>query len=408
MERHTLFELNEYIRQVLALNLPDALWVSCELFDASSSKGHWYLSLVQKSEDSDEVQARAEGIIWRKQYLKLQRKIGKELQQLLQPGTEVLLQVRVDFHERYGYKLLVEDIDLSYTLGQMELQRRATLERLQKEQLTGRNRLRTMPVIPQRLAVISAQQAAGLQDFLRQLEQNEYGYKYYAKLFPAAMQGLNTSPEVIKQLQKIEAAVRPYDAVVIIRGGGARLDLAAFDDYALCKAVAECALPVIVGIGHEVDDVLLDQVAHTSLKTPTAAAEYLLNRSMQLEAGLQYLGQDIGQYARNLMQQAGMALERFEQQLQLLPRQQLNRANQSLQNIQEQLAPNLRSQLRFEQQRLEQYDQLLQLLSPEATLARGYSLTLKDGAILRSSKQAKKGDTITTRFKDGDLNSEVR
>ena len=407
MEQHTLFELNEYIRQVLALNLPDALWVSCELSQVSRSKGHYYLSLVEKSDAKEEIRARAEGIIWRRQYLRLQRKIGSELPKLLQAGTQVLLQVRVDFHERYGYKLLIEDIDLSYTLGQMELQRRETLARLQTEQLLGRNKKVPLAAVPQRLAIISAEQAAGLQDFLRQLEQNEYGYAFQARLFPAAMQGERTGPEIIQQLQAIAQAKRPYDTIVIIRGGGARLDLATFDDFELCKAVAACPLPVLVGIGHEVDDVLLDQVAHTALKTPTAAAEFLIGRAMQFEAGLLQAGQRASQLAQQQIKRAELQLERLGQQLQLLPRQHLRRETERLNGLQQQLPPVLRLRLRQEKERLRQFEQLLQLLRPEATLARGYSLTLKDGKIISSHAQVQAGEQITTRFKDGDLNSEV-
>ena len=407
MEQHTLFELNEYIRQVLALNLPDALWVSCELSQVSRSKGHYYLSLVEKSDAKEEIRARAEGIIWRRQYLRLQRKIGGELPKLLQAGTQVLLQVRVDFHERYGYKLLIEDIDLSYTLGQMELQRRETLARLQAEQLLGRNKKMPLAAVPQRLAIISAEQAAGLQDFLRQLEQNEYGYAFQARLFPAAMQGERTGLEIIQQLQAIAQAKRPYDTIVIIRGGGARLDLATFDDFELCKAVAACPLPVLVGIGHEVDDVLLDQVAHTALKTPTAAAEFLIGRAMQFEAGLLQAGQRASQLAQQQIKRAELRLERLSQQLQLLPRQHLRRETERLNGLQQQLPPVLRLRLRQEKERLRQFEQLLQLLRPEATLARGYSLTLKDGKIISSRAQVQAGEQITTRFKDGDLNSEV-
>lgn len=407
MEQHTLFELNEYIRQVLALNLPDALWVSCELSQVSRSKGHYYLSLVEKGEADEEIRARAEGIIWRKQYLKLQRKLGRDLPQLLQAGTQVLLQVRVDFHERYGYKLLVEDIDLSYTLGQMELQRRETLARLQAAQLLGKNGSLPLSAVPQRLAIVSAEQAAGLQDFLRQLEQNEYGYAFQARLFPAAMQGERTRPEIVQQLQSIAQATRGYDAVVIIRGGGARLDLATFDDFELCQAVAECPLPVLVGIGHEIDDVLLDQVAHTALKTPTAVAEFLISRAMQFEAGLLQAGQRIGQLAQQQIKRADLHLERISQQVQLLPQQHLRREAERLSVLQQQLPTVLRSKLRQEEQQLQQFDQLLQLLRPEATLARGYSLTIKDGKIISSRSQVQAGERITTRFKDGDLNSEV-
>ncbi len=409
MEQHTLFELNEHIRRVLALNLPEALWVSCEIFQISRSKGHCFLSLVEKGDgEGEELRARAEGIIWRKQYSRLQRKLGKDLPRLLQVGTQVLLQVRVDFHERYGYKLLVEDIDLSFTLGQMELKRRATLDQLEKAGHMGRNRSLPLPLVPQRLAVISSARAAGLQDFLRQLEQNEYGYRFALKLFPAAMQGVKTVEEVAWQLETINGKQQPFDAVVIIRGGGARLDLAAFDEYELCAAVARQQLPVLVGIGHEVDDVLLDRVAHTSLKTPTAVAEFLLNRLMQFEAQLLQSGQGIARLAQQRLQRENLSLERFQQQLQLLPRQQTRREQQRLQNLEGQMPAALRQRLRQADSELDRCEELLRLLHPEATLSRGYSLTLKDGRIISSAEALKTGDRITVRLKDGSINSQVQ
>lgn len=253
MEKHTLYELNEYIRRIIALNLPAPVWVSCEIYQLNVSRGHRYLSLVQKAEGQDLIIAQSDAVLWQRQYRKLERKLGTGMQQLLSEGAAVLLQVSIDFSERYGLKLVIEDIDLSYTIGQLEQQRRATFERLKQEQLLARNRQVPLSLIPQRLAVISSPTAAGLEDLMRQLEQNEYGYQFQVRVFPAAMQGQNAPLEVAAQIRSIQSLTRPYDVIIIARGGGARLDLAAFDDYELCVAVAECPIPVLTGIGHEID-----------------------------------------------------------------------------------------------------------------------------------------------------------
>lgn len=407
MEKHTLFELNEYIRRVLALNLSAPLWVSCEIHQLRESRGHCFLNLIEKAEAGDAIVAQSEAIIWQQQYRRLQRKLGKDLALLLREGTQVLLQARVDFSERYGLKLIVEDIDLSYTMGQLELQRRAIRKRLEEEQLIGKNRRLPLPPVLQRLAVISSESAAGLQDFLRQLEGNEAGYCFQVKLFPAAMQGAQAAVEVARQLARVQQAVRPYDGAVIVRGGGARLDLAAFDDYELCRAVATARLPVFTGIGHEVDEVLLDLTAHTALKTPTAVAEYLLAHNLRFEAGLSELAYQLGQLAQQKLRRESLALERVGQAVPLLAGRNIRQQRQQLDSLQQQIAPALRRRQRQEQERIRQYEQFVQLLSPAATLKRGYSITLKDGQAVAAAAGLKPGDYITTRFSDGEIKSKV-
>ncbi len=407
MEQHTLYELNEYIRRILALNLPAPVWVSCEIYQHSESRGHHFFSLVEKGATEGTIIAQSDAVLWKRPYQKLKRRIGKDLDQLLAAGTQVLLKAQVDFNERYGLKLLIEDIDLSYTLGQIEQQRRATLKRLQTEGLLELNPACRLPLAPKRLAVISSETAAGLEDFRRQLEENEYGYQFHYRLFAAAMQGERASAEITRQIQAIQNLTRPYDCIVIIRGGGARLDLAAFDQYELCAAAAQCPLPILTGIGHEIDEVLLDRVAHTALKTPTAVANFLIDRAAQLEGRLAELGHRLHQLAQQRFQGEGLRLQGYAKSVELLSRQQIRQAGQQLGQLQQQLPASARRHLRLETQRLEQFNEVIQLLSPEATLARGYSITTQNGK--RASAQAlRPGDTITTRLSDGDVKSTVQ
>lgn len=408
MEKHTLYELNEYIRRIIALNLPAPVWVSCEIYQLNVSRGHRYLSLVQKAEGRDEIIAQSDAVLWQRQYRKLERKIGKDLRHLLSEGTAVLLQVRVEFNERYGFKLIVDDIDLSYTMGQLAQQRRATLERLKNEKLLDKNNSTVLQLVPQRLAIISAPSAAGLEDFMRQLEQNEYGYQFQVKLFPAAMQGPKAPVEITQQIHSLQALARPYDAVVIARGGGARLDLAAFDDYGLCAAVANCKVPVLTGIGHEIDEALLDLVAHTALKTPTAVAEFLIDRAARFESQLVDISHALSRLAQQRFNREHVQLERWAQALQLLSTRNLRQQSQQLDQLQQMIPPAARQHLRMQQQQLHQFEDLLRLLSPEATLKRGYTLTTINGQSIGSAKTAKKGDTLTTQFKDGTLKSKVQ
>ncbi|KGE86223.1 MAG: exodeoxyribonuclease VII large subunit [Phaeodactylibacter xiamenensis] len=408
MEKHTLYELNEYIRRIIALNLPAPVWVSCEIYQLNVSRGHRYLSLVQKAEGKDQIIAQSDAVLWQRQYRKLERKLGASLIQILRSGTAVLLRVSIDFSERYGLKLVVEDIDLAYTMGQLEQQRRATFERLKAEQLLSKNSNQKLPLVPQRLAVISSPTAAGLEDLMRQLEQNEYGYKFQVRVFPAAMQGQNAPLEVAAQIRSIQSLTRPYDVIIIARGGGARLDLAAFDDYELCVAVAECPIPVLTGIGHEIDEVLLDLVAHTALKTPTAVAEWLIDRAARFESQLVEAGYAISKLVQQQFSQQKLQLERWAQQLKYLSVQKLQREHQHIDRLRQLIPPTVRQHLKLEQQQLQQFEQLLQLLSPEATLRRGYTLTTLEGQPVTDARNVKKGDILTTRFKDGTVKSKVQ
>lgn len=408
MEKHTLYELTEYIRRIIALNLPAPVWVSCEIYQLNISRGHRYLSLVQKAEGKDEILAQSDAVLWLRQYRKLQRQLGQDLRQLLVEGTSVLLKVRVEFSERYGFKLVIEDIDLSYTIGQLEQQRRNTLERLKKEHLLSKNSSTTLQLVPQRLAVISSPTAAGLEDFLRQLEQNEYGYHYQVKIFPAAMQGAKAPIEITRQIQNIQNLARPYDAIIIARGGGARLDLAAFDDYELCVATANCPVPVLTGIGHEIDEVLLDKVAHTSLKTPTAVAEFLIDRAARFESQLVEISYAISRLTQQRFNQEQLQLERWAQSLQLLSNRNLSYQNQQIDQLEQLIPTATRQHLRMQAQQIDQLEEMLRLLSPESTLKRGYTLTTLEGTPVASAKNAKKGAVLITQFKDGTVKSKVQ
>ncbi|RMF22716.1 MAG: exodeoxyribonuclease VII large subunit, partial [Bacteroidetes bacterium] len=229
----SLFELNEHLRRVVALNFPEPLWVRCELAQVSPWRGHHFLTLIEKDPESEEIIAHSEGVFWEGDYLRAFQRVGRLLEELLQEGMEVQLKVQPVFHERHGLQLKVLDVDPSYTLGQWELRRRHILEQLQKEGLLELNRQRPLPVVLQRIAVVSSAQAAGWQDFRRHLEENEFGYRFQLRFFQVAMQGALVREEVSDALNKIAAQAADFDAVVLIRGGGARLDLAAFDDLDL-------------------------------------------------------------------------------------------------------------------------------------------------------------------------------
>lgn len=407
MQTHSLFELHEYIHRVLSLNLPEPLWISCEIHQVNKSRGHYYLTLIQKKEDTDEIIAQSDAILWQGQSRKLRRSLGAMFNSLLKAGLAVRLQARVDFHERYGYKLLIEDIDPAFTLGQMALQRDQALERLKEKGLMLLNKQHPLPLVVQRLAIISSSNAAGLQDFLDQIEQNPYGYKINCQLFEAAVQGERLEEEIIHALEQIKKLKHRYQAVVIIRGGGARLDLAGFDRFKLCEAIAQCPLPVLTGIGHETDEALADLVAHTALKTPTAAATFVLQHNARFEQQLEYQRQQMEALLHQRIRSEALQLEKMAQSADLLSKQLLKAEAARLQEYEASIPLLAKLQVRQFQKELDKADEIINLLSPEATLSRGYSITTFKGQRLKSVEEARKGTTITTHLADGRINSKV-
>lgn len=402
----SLFDLNEYIRRVLSLNFQQSLWIEAEIAQAGYSRGHWYLDLVQKGA-GDEIVAQAQAALWAGDYKRLYKTLGPSLEALLTAGLSVKMQVKVDFHERYGLKFVVQDIDAAWTLGQLALQRRQTLETLRQEGLLERNRALTLPLVLQRLAVISAATAAGYQDFRNHLAQNPFGYHFSCHFFPAAMQGRNAEPEIITALSAIRTRVRDFDAVVVLRGGGARLDLSAFDGLALAQQVAMTPLPVLSGIGHDSDESVLDIVAHTALKTPTAVADFVVQHNLDFEHKLVQLAARICQIGDSRLQSELQNLGRAQTTLHWSGRQRCQKAGQALDLMALQgqlLSKRVLERRHFE---LEQAAALCQALDPAAALRRGYTLTTQEGKLLRSAADIRPGATLETHWADGAIKSVV-
>lgn len=405
MQTYRLFELNEYIRRVLALNLPEAVWVSCELADSRLARGHYFLQLLEKGEDSEDIIAQSEAVLWETTYRRLRRTIGRELDALLQEGMEVRLKVRVDFHERYGLKLTVEDVDPAYTLGKLELQRRQTIQELERLQLAHKNKRLPLPIVVQRIAVLSSEQAAGWQDFQEQLLENSYGYHIQFQLFASAVQGEAVRSEMLAQLRKIRLQRQKFDCVAIIRGGGARLDLTAFDDLELCKAIAEFPLPVLTGIGHDIDESIADLVAHTALKTPTAVADFIIQHNLHFESQVLEQGRQLQFLAQQLLQGQQLVLEHAKQVVQLKSQSLLHLNRQIVQSLEGEVPKLIHFHLRSERQRLENLATISHLLSLEESLKRGYSLTSRNGQLIRSAQEVHENDTLETQWLDGKVTS---
>ncbi len=403
---YSLFDLNEHIRRVLALNYQQPIWIAAEIAQVGQSRGHFYLDLVQKGA-GDDILAQSPAVLWSNDFRRLRSALGPDLDMVLREGLEVKMQVRVDFHERYGLKLIIADLDPAYTFGQLELRRRQTIQTLRELNLLERNRSLPLPTVLQRIAVVTSEGAAGFQDFHEHLEKNAFGYSFDCQLFASAVQGKNAESEIQFALEMILAKKQDFDCAVIVRGGGARLDLAAFDGLELCKTVAQMPLPVFTGIGHDVDETVLDLVAHTALKTPTAVADFLLQHNLFFENEIFRLTENIRSASGFHLKNNQLGLERLEMAARLGSHERLRSTAQRLALLEESL-PLLTFQLfRNQNRRLEQAEAICRAFQPESILRRGYSLTLKEGKVVTSSSEVGAGDVLETRLRTGIIYSKI-
>ncbi|MBS5409702.1 MAG: exodeoxyribonuclease VII large subunit [Bacteroides thetaiotaomicron] len=409
MDSLSLLELNALVRRSLEQCLPDEYWIQAELSDVrSNTTGHCYLEFVQKDPRSNNLVAKARGMIWSNIYRLLKPYFEETTGQLFTSGIKVLVKVTVQFHELYGYSLTVLDIDPAYTLGDMARRRREILMQLEEEGVLTLNKELEMPILPQRIAVISSATAAGYGDFCHQLQHNPGGFFFYTELFPALMQGNQVEESVLAALDRINDRVNEFDVVVIIRGGGATSDLSGFDTYLLAAACAQFPLPVITGIGHERDDTVLDSVAHTRVKTPTAAAELLIHRITESADHLEELSARLQQGAYALLEQEGRRLEMIQTRIPNLVHRKLTDARFALLAAGKDLAQATQTLLSRHRHRLELLQQRVADASPGKLLSRGYSITLKDGKAVTDAASLNPGDQLVTRLAKGSFTSEVR
>jgi exodeoxyribonuclease VII large subunit len=393
------------MRRVVALNFYESIWVTAEIGQISASRGHLYISLLEKEEN--EIIAELTAIVWSTEFKRIQRILGSDTEGVFSEGVEVKLKGRLDFHERYGLKLIVEEIDPNYTIGKLELQRRQLIQALQNEKLLGKNADLPLPSVIQNLAVISSDTAAGWIDFENHLAENSYGYRYTIQFFQSAMQGQYVERDMLRQLDIIKQHHAQFDVVIIIRGGGAKLDLVAFDNPAICRAVARFPLPVLTGIGHEVDWTVLDMVAHLAFRTPTAAADFLINQNEQFESKLNEAHQFLKFYVQNRLHTEGGELTQMARFLKIQIPHLVKNQKQALDILESELPKRLNQILRLEALKLDNALNIMNLLSVEATLKRGFSITRQAGRILSSRADISIGSDIETEVSDGFLKSKI-
>jgi exodeoxyribonuclease VII large subunit len=452
--RHTmkLSDLQEEIREVIHGSFEIPRWISCEIMDITQNySGHCYLDLIEKDEKSEKVLARARATIWASSYRMLKPYFETTTGYELASGIKILVLARVEFHPVYGLSLNIQDIDPTYTLGDVERKKREIIQRLEKEGVLDMNKEILLSMVPQKIAVVSSITAAGYEDFMDQLKGNPYGYTFYTRLFPAVMQGENAEQSIIESLEKIFEYESHFDAVAIIRGGGSKSDLACFDSYDLAYHVSQFPLPVITGIGHEQDDSITDLVAHTRLKTPTAVAGFFIDKLASFEEQLEEFQDSLINNTITILNEQKLRLQLYQQKyvsgsvstvnarqeylLKLIGsarfqvQQQLRSNDKSITRFMEKLRSTavyipqrkniesvhimqrfrqlIHNKMEGEDKRLEEYHRLVTYAEPGQILKMGFSISRLDGKALKDVKDTGPGAIVETELYRGKFKSKI-
>ncbi|MBR1414525.1 MAG: exodeoxyribonuclease VII large subunit [Prevotella sp.] len=411
----TLFELNSLVRLTIERSLSREYWVEAELSECRESRGHCYMELIQKEEGTATPIARASAKCWHSQWVMLQPYFERTTGQQLHAGMKVRLKVYAQFHEAFGFSWIVTDIDPTFTLGDMARRRQEIIRQLKEEGVFDLQKELSLPLFCQRIAVISSETAAGYGDFVKQLNENPYGLQFTTRLFPAVMQGEQVEQSIIDALNQIYEVPSgtvgggfAFDCVVIIRGGGGTADMSGFDTLALAENVAQFPLPIITGIGHDRDESILDMVSFQRVKTPTAAAAFLVSH---LEAVLNAIDDAQALIARLFSVVKSRQEQRIDQLFSRLTAHAQQRLLSHLARLtaaEDRLPLLVQHRLDRDRHRLELLGEKLKSLDPQLLLRRGYSITTFGGKALRDPAALKSGDEIVTRLEKGTIVSKVK
>ena len=407
-EHYTLRQLNLLVRKAIEETLSDEYWVEAELSECRENSGHCYMELIEKDEHSNTPVARASAKCWRQTWQMVKPYFERTTGQPLRAGMKVLVKVYAQFHEAYGFSWIISDIDPTYTLGDMARKRQEIIRQLKEEGVFDLQRELCIPTFAKRIAVISAQNAAGYGDFCRQLEDNDYSFRFEVTLFPAVMQGEQVEQSVINALNSIYERIHDYDVVCILRGGGATADLSGFDTLALAENVAQFPLPIITGIGHDRDESILDMVANTKVKTPTAAAALLIDNLLRILERLDDASQRISNAVNQRISSQKIKIASMTSLIPTLTLRMVGDQRHRIDTIGNRLPIAIERRLTTQKHLLESLSIKLQGFDPQLLLSRGYSITLKDGRAVRDPKQLKPGDEIETRLEKGIITSIVK
>ena len=451
-QKYSLFQLNSMIKKAMTNAFPATIKVVAEIAEMNTNRtGHCYLTLVEKSETDDSVKAQARATIWAGIFRMIKPYFETTTGRRLEKGLKILVSVEVVFHEAYGFSLNIKDIDPSFTLGDIERRRREILRKLENEGIMNMNKDVQMPFHPKKIAVISSPTAAGYGDFVNQLENNPSGFYFVHKLFPAIMQGEKATESIIQAFDRIYAYEDFFDVVVLIRGGGSTTDLSCFDTYELALNITQFPLPVIAGIGHERDMTIADTVAHTRVKTPTAAASFIINKVSEIETFVidretrflegvndviyinneeikhlsevfvpkvkTHLRQELGRqnllkskvkaYTHSYLREHTNKSKHLTDNIDKSVRYKISRSLDKLVNYPDRIKRNIQFVISNGKRELENYQTIITLSDPHNLLKKGYSLTYADGVLVKDIGSIKIGQEIITKSNGGEISSTV-
>lgn len=429
MSHLSLFELNNLIHNAIDVVMPDEYWVRAELSEVRESRGHCYLEFIQKDEYGNGIVAKARGQIWASRWAFLRPYFERTTGQRLSAGMLVLVRAKVTFHELYGFSLNVTEIDPTFTLGDIARRRQEIIRQLQEEGVFEMNKELPLPRLLRRIAVISSATAAGYGDFCNQLNDNKRGLAFHTELFQATMQGNDVERSIISALNSIAARLDEWDAVIIIRGGGATSDLSGFDTLALAENVAQFPLPIITGIGHERDDTVIDLVSHTRVKTPTAAAEFLIHhqeeelnhledlairlsdstsRVLQAESQrIKLLTAKVPSLFANFKTAETLRLSRLSLTIEHLTSQAIDRQRTTLAMLQQRFVSSVPQFIERQFNALDHLNAHLTAASPDRILRLGFSIARINGKAIKDTDALSIGDEIETTLASGTIKSTI-
>ena len=402
----TLSQLQRLVKETLHERFALPVWVSAEISEIKVNySGHCYLELVEKGGDNGVPLAQSRAVIWRTAYPRIAGYFEAETGQRLAAGIKILAKVAVNYHELYGFSLQITDIDPTYTLGDMERQRQITIDQLQQEGVWDMNREAPMPVVVQRVAVVSSANAAGYQDFRKELAKSPY--RFDVTLFDAFMQGAAAEESIVAALCAVAERMDEFDAVVLIRGGGSASDLNCFNAYRLCAHVAQFPLPILTGIGHDKDTSVADMVAHTALKTPTAVAGWLVERMAETDGWLDCAALQLNDMTKAAMHASEVRLERLSGEVRRLSGELLTRQTLRLEHFTGLLPDAARDFLARQGVRLGNAAELIAGRSPERILRLGFAVLRAGGRAVTSAGSVAEGEQVEIEVSDGKIDATV-
>jgi exodeoxyribonuclease VII large subunit len=407
LDSHSLLEFNQLIKSILDKNLEKSYWIIAEIGELNvNQKGHCYLDLIEKQDNY--IVAKNRATIWSYTFSKLNNWFADRTGTPLKSGMNVLVNASVQYHEVYGFSLNIKDVDPNFTIGERERKKQETIKKLEAEGIIDMNKSVVLPLVPQRIAVISSETAAGYGDFVNQLETNSYGYSVAFTLFKSTMQGDQAVESILQSLHRIYDQEDDFDLVAIIRGGGAQTDLDCFDDYELCSHLSQFPLPIITGIGHERDNTITDMVANTRMKTPTAVAEFVISGLLDYDAKINSLYERVFLRATEIIREQEDRLNNISHGISMLGQQKIHRSELKLNNIENSIKILPMHIIERNLNKLNVFEKTILASNPKKILERGFTVTKINGKFVTNSKEPNSGDIVETTTKDTKFESIVQ